>query len=398
MERSHAVRAIENLRKGLPPSGFIEHFTVGREAELGELSTVLEGNDGAPVLLLKANYGAGKSHLLRFIREKALAQGYAVSLVTLDARSRIRFNRMDQILGEIFRCIELPREYGEPGLAGACGFVDKKCRDGVDNGEPFWENLSNRGRWDFSEELQSGALFVAIRAWIKGTKDQRDLVIDWLQNPEIYRNQRRQLHEKLVADLRTKFRDPRPDWQFYADNVFSVHTDGYRGAWDALSDMHTLLENCGLRGLVILFDEFEDVLTNIKNIAHQESAFWNLFLFFSGKRFSGKSFYAVTPAFSQKCKQRLLEKGRWDFDYQRFDLLPTFEMSPLGESELFELGNRILKTHMLAYGYSLSARKLPVILGRLQETVKRSVQSPVQDRARHTIREVVQYLDQGIQD
>lgn len=397
MQRHHAMRIVENLRKGLPPTGFIEHFTVGRDEEIRTLSQILDEDNGAPVLLLKANYGSGKSHLLRFIREKAHAEGYAVSLVTLDAKSGVRFNRMDQILGEILRNVEIPPEYGESGLHGAFSFIQKSCEEGLEDGDEFWESFSDCGEWAFSEELEGEALFVAIRAWIHGDQDTKDLVVDWLQKSENYKTQRKLLYEKMVEKLRKKFRDPRPDRQFYIENVFLFSTDGYRAAWNALNDIHLLFENCGLRGLIILFDEFEDVLTNLKKINFQEAAFWNLFLFFSGKRFPGKSFYAVTPAFTNKCKELLLMKGKWDFDYSRFDLLPTFEMSPLDEPHLFDLAKRILKTHMVAFDYKIPVGQIPAIKKALQQTVRRSVQSPVQDRARHTIREVVQFLDQGIQ-
>lgn len=397
MERLDAIRVIENLRLGLPPSGFIEHFTVGREAEIQWLSQSLDSGNGAPVLLLKANYGSGKSHLLRFIREKALADGYAVSLVTLDASSGVRFNRMDQIMGAILRQIEIPPEHGEPGLRGALDFIQSKCGEGMLDEDPFWDRLANYGEWDFSEELSCEPLFVAIRAWVHGRNETKELIIDWLQKPELYRSQRARLYARLIEEMRSKFRDPRPDWEFYKSDFFLFHTDSYRSAWDALKDMHVLFENCGLRGLVILFDEFEDVLTNLTRINWQESAFWNLFLFFSGKRFPGKSFYAVTPAFTEKCKIRLLTRGRVDFDYRRFDQLPTFQMSPLGEQELSELAGRILNTHMLAFNYRIPKDRVSKIRQAMDQIVSRSVLSPVQDRARHTIREVVQYLDEGIQ-
>jgi hypothetical protein len=51
---------------------------------------------------------------------------------------------------------------------------------------------------------------------------------------------------------------------------------------------------------------------------------------------------AVTPDFVRKCKSQLLERGRVDFDYERFDELPSFEMSPLTKTELTELAGRIL--------------------------------------------------------
>ena len=98
MEIAEACRVIESLRKGIPPDGFVRHFTVGRDFEIRQLTRQFS-DPKAGALLLKANYGSGKTHLLKFIREYALENSYAASTVTLDAKGAVRFNRMDQIFG-----------------------------------------------------------------------------------------------------------------------------------------------------------------------------------------------------------------------------------------------------------------------------------------------------------
>ena len=75
MDKKTAPKAIESLRKGIPPDGLVREFTVGREDEIEDLSSRLKDNVGT-ALLLKANYGSGKTHLLRFIREEALENDY----------------------------------------------------------------------------------------------------------------------------------------------------------------------------------------------------------------------------------------------------------------------------------------------------------------------------------
>jgi len=396
MKPAEAQRVVEQLRMGIPPAGYTKHFTVGRSHEIERLETSLHG-DGAPVLLLQANYGSGKSHLLRYIRDHALSENFAVSFVTLDAKSGVRFNRMDQIMGAILRNIEIPPQHGPAGLNGALELVRKACEEarekpGKTNG--FWKDLTNGGKWDFSEKLESAPMFVAIRAWCTEDKSAQDLVTDWLQEPENYRSQRKQLYTKLVEGMRRHFRDPRPDWQFYSDNVLSFHTDGYRAVWDGLRDMNELLVKSGLRGLIVLFDEFEDVLTGLTNVQWKEAAFWNLFLFMGGKRFPGRTFYAVTPDFVVKCKEQLMEKGLLDFDYKRFDKLPTFQMSPLTKTELAELGGRIINAHACAFGYQPG----DVSSSQIRDLIAHLSRSPVQDRARHTIREVVKLLDTMLED
>jgi hypothetical protein len=391
MKPAEAQRVIEQLRMGIPPAGYTKHFTVGRIHEIQKLETSLHGN-GAPVLLLQANFGSGKSHLLRYIRDHALSQNFAVSFVTLDAQSGVRFNRMDQIMGAILRNIEIPPHLGPAGLASTLNVLRRACevaREKPGNVNGFWKDLTNGWKWDFSEKLESAPMFVAIRAWCKGDKSVQDLVIDWLQEPENYRSQRGQLYTKLVEGMRMHFRDPRPDWQFYADNVLSFHTDGYRAVWDGLRDMNELLVESGLRGLIVLFDEFEDVLTGLTNVQWKEAAFWNLFLFMGGQRFPGRTFYAVTPDFVGKCKKQLMDRGRLDFDYERFDELPSFEMSPLTKPELTELAGRILNAHACAFGYQPE----DVDPSEIRDLIAHLSRSPVQDRARHTIREVVKLLD-----
>lgn len=122
MNQRDALRVVEELRKGIPPVGYVEHFTVGRQSEIDALQGYLDDGN-TTVLLLRANWGSGKSHLLRLVRERALRMGYAVSYVQLDARSGVRFNRMDQVMGAILRQVELPVPGPSTGVRGLMDFL-----------------------------------------------------------------------------------------------------------------------------------------------------------------------------------------------------------------------------------------------------------------------------------
>ena len=100
MDSSQAERVIESLRMGLPPNGYIRQFTVGREEEIFKLHQRLESNKSGS-MMLHANYGSSKSHLLRYIRESALELGYVVSWVELDSENPVQPNGPD--LGAICR-------------------------------------------------------------------------------------------------------------------------------------------------------------------------------------------------------------------------------------------------------------------------------------------------------
>src|SRR5205823_5600822 len=126
------------------------------------------------------------------------------------------------------------------------------------------DRISSNGKWDYSDYLKSQAVYVALRASVASeSRAVRDLIEDWFANPWNYRGQRSLLHQRLVESLRSSFRDPRRDWQFYAEEVFIFHTGGHRQAWDALADLGLIARASGLRGLVLLFDEFEDVVQNL---------------------------------------------------------------------------------------------------------------------------------------
>ena len=55
----------------------------------------------------------------------------------------------------------------------------------------------------------------------------------------------------------------------------------------------------GLKGVIILFDEFENMLSGLKRSDYKVDAFWNLLQFGRQKQFPGLSVFAITPEFFQ---------------------------------------------------------------------------------------------------
>src|SRR6266567_419457 len=89
-----AEAIVEQLRFGIPPADQILDFTVGRDEQLAELRRTLEKSGGrGAALLVRANFGAGKSHLLKVVREIALEERYAVSYIEVNSQEGVRFNR-----------------------------------------------------------------------------------------------------------------------------------------------------------------------------------------------------------------------------------------------------------------------------------------------------------------
>lgn len=404
MEAQEAQRVIEALRYGVPPERYVRYFTVGRATEIEQLTNRLRDSQSG-ALLLKANYGSGKTHLLQFIREEALAQGYAVSSVTLDANSAVKFNRMDQIIAAIWRGMEVPprsklrsaeasNQIKRRGIRPffdliTCRIEESPAR--MDQNAMFWNHVTNYSKWDYSKTLESPSMFIALRAWATYRPGVRDLIEDWFFQPWTYQVRRKELHQELVTNLRIYFRDPRTERAFFnpKTGIFDFRQQDYAQSWGMLRDIHRMSVAAGLQGFIILFDEFEDVLYNVRDIDYQQAAFWNLFQFFAGDVFAGMTFFAVTPGFVHKCKSRLLEKSVWDYDFDRFDVLPAFEMSPLSTDHLYDVALKIQDVYEIAYGHGDGlARTLD-----LQCVVARASAIAIEDRARHTICAVVKALD-----
>ena len=140
----------------------------------------------------------------------------------------------------------------------------------------------------------------------------------------------------------------------------------------------------GLKGVIILFDEFENMLSGLKRYDYKSDAFWNLLQFGRQKQFPGLSAFAVTPAFFQ-ILGTLSELKQF----------PTFEMQPLEVSQLQELAARIRDTHALAFGWNPQAR---IRDADLRAIVRKTAAVPIEDRSRQTVKQVVSALDAAFEE
>jgi len=74
---------VESFRLGIVPERLVTDWTVGREAEVDFIRKWLE-MESEGTMVLEGAYGCGKSHLLLYLREKALDMGYAVAYAGFD--------------------------------------------------------------------------------------------------------------------------------------------------------------------------------------------------------------------------------------------------------------------------------------------------------------------------
>ena len=77
----------EAFRLGIVPGFAVQDITVGREAEITNVENWLAKDSGS--LMIIGQYGQGKSHIIRYIREKALNEGYLVAYCDIGEESQM---------------------------------------------------------------------------------------------------------------------------------------------------------------------------------------------------------------------------------------------------------------------------------------------------------------------
>ena len=122
-----ASMAIEAFRLGIVPSSSIGEWTVGRKDEVGQLMEFLHDHaEGAA--LVEGAYGAGKSHLLRFLAGEAEQLGYAVAMAGFDPSEA---------------SAAFPKKAYRHLVTGFKAVVD----DRVLNFRGFWREVASRPGW-----------------------------------------------------------------------------------------------------------------------------------------------------------------------------------------------------------------------------------------------------------
>ena len=127
----------------------------------------------------------------------------------------------------------------------------------------------------------------------------------------------------------------------YYPDAFKLSVQAYDQSWKFLRDLRMLAAAAGLKGVIILFDEFENMLTGLKRVDYKTDAFWN--------RSSVWPSEAISRAERVRNHTRFFSNDRDELGSEQF---PVFEMQPLEVSQLQELATRIRDTHALAFGWN----------------------------------------------
>ena len=107
-EQFKARKVIDALRLGIVPYRYVEELTFGREKEVEAIMRWLSSPDSSSIVII-GEYGTGKSHLLEYIYSSALRNNWAVSLIELDL-NEVNFSRPKNIYRRLVLSLKFKEE------------------------------------------------------------------------------------------------------------------------------------------------------------------------------------------------------------------------------------------------------------------------------------------------
>lgn len=235
---AESLKILEALRLGVVPADCVTQFTVGREQEFAIVKEDIElaKSQGAARVFL-GDYGCGKTHMLEYIEETALAEGFLTSRVVLDS-ARIPPSQPKRVYSELIRRLRYPHLGGGDLDDDGQGQIESLLRSAQKKSRPaFFNNSSEEYHAYFSPIIQSlscledESLRSTCLEWISGHNDL----------PAI----------ELQQALRQATRQP---VRLYALKDFRPWAHLYSYLVGGLAH---LAQQAGYKGLVVLFDEAE---------------------------------------------------------------------------------------------------------------------------------------------
>ena len=313
LNRGDALKIITSLRRGVPAAQHVSAYSVGRESLVSAVYQDLDhvGAGNSRVRFLNGDYGRGKTHALRLLREKAFEADFVVSEVTLSPTDCPLHDFM-RVYREVMKGI---RTKEDPTHSAIESILDR------------WLNTMRdlpreRVREIVYKELPEGtkgalAAYYDAQNIIRPDNRKRNLVLKYLYGERLSAGERRSLGVTYKIDEAT--------------------------ALMMLGQIAHLVRYIGYKGICILFDEAESA-HSFAYYRHRDQAFQNLHrITRESRQFPHCYFlYATTPSFFISYP-----------DYE--DVvggLEVLELDPLSREQRLELCNRISDIYRMAYNWA----------------------------------------------
>ncbi|MDD4369285.1 MAG: DUF2791 family P-loop domain-containing protein [Oscillospiraceae bacterium] len=278
-----ARQIIECLRSGVSSRNLSAIFSYGREAALERVGRELErvrSDSGVIPLVIKGNFGNGKTHFLNIIAHKAQEMNFAVSFVPLSKETP--FDKLDRLYRRAANGLYLPG-CSQPSFVPLL----EALRPGSDEAE----EMLNYAARNLHPKLEA-----VLKNYLDGSGDNYnqhilagDLAGDFVPNAQLKSIHRLNFGKALsLPPFKVK------------ENTF-----------DYFRFLSRLVRAAGYAGWVILFDEFEQLM--YLGITARANAYLNAARFMSPS-FGLTATYAVFSASSNLWSELIWKQKNSDYD------------------------------------------------------------------------------------
>lgn len=283
MKRFSAKQVIECLRSGVSSCYLSNIFSYGREAALERVGRELnrvQTESGVVSLVIKGNFGNGKTHFLNIISKKAEEMNYAVSFVPLSKETP--FNKLDRLYRRAAAGLILPG-YSQPGFA--------PLLEGIKPGSEGAEEILNYTGRNLHPKLEA-----VLKNYLEGDGDayNQHILLSDLAGDFVPTAQLKSIHRLNFGKALSV---PR----------FTVKED----AFDYFRFLSHLIRASGYAGWIILFDEFEQLM--YLGVTARAGAYLNAARFMSPS-FGLNATYTVFSASSNLWSELIWKQKNSDYD------------------------------------------------------------------------------------
>ena len=367
LDKKSARRIIETVGSfGTPPEWGFQYFTVGLEEYLNlideeYLKTFIKDDGGSTIKLVIGAYGGGKTHFLYNVRELAWNENFVVSYVNLSPEEA-PFHRLELVYRAIVNNLMYPMDAEE-------------LLKGVEKGiEPFIINWYERQTESFRDAgLQGETLDQELINYAKAI--QRDI-----ENVNFARAISQAflfLHQDREEDSRNIIQWLRVEG--YERNLHKeyglLHPIERSNAFSMIRSLIQWVRNIGYSGLVILFDEAEQVpslsskqrelmLSNLRELIDEcgHASFKNVMIFYA---IPDENIFEGASNVYEALKQRI--SSVFDFYNPSGVKINLEDMDREPIALLEEIGQKLRSIYEEAYEHSFAGDIAGDIIRRLAE-------------------------------
>ncbi len=335
-------------QSGEPPELGASYFSAGLDSYLKSLEEeYLDGilKEGMSAFkLVLGDYGAGKTHFLYCLREKAWEKGYVVSLISLNPRD-CPFDKLELVYREMVMKLTIkPKNDSLLDLSnfGLKILLEEWCENAL-------KGLKKRQK-DTEAPLED-----LVRKYLNGIKSIESA--SYLQALKLYfLAYCREDYDNMETIQRWLYGEPIPKYIMYPLKIYDKldRTTAFR----MIRSLCQFVREIGYKGLVILFDEGERQ-TSIGGSKSRKMAFDNLRQIIDecgNSRLPGSFFcYAVPPSFMEQAKTYVALSQRLSsgINFSTFNpsgvIIDLENLDLSGEELLIEIGKKLWSIFKIAY-------------------------------------------------